>query len=407
MYAKAVLYPWNELPTRWHARPLRHRPLVHPSAAVARAFYRAAEGVAVLVVWLMLAALPNEAFAVSYSCDIPLSVVCQVSDPKGFIAVQVTLDTGLGQVTVVDQTFPTCRTSATVSWDPIVPNFDISATPCDGGKLKLSEPGSADLPGPIGIGDTRFANPSGAVARDEGSASTEVSLRPLALLDLGEGHSIAFMEDGDGVIVVNELVSLSDEPESPVLTDTFKADWEPLELYLLLTPEDRAIPSALLDATESERILDLARGRSVSKADLGRMPAAFVQLRKKDNDVFYRPDLCGNSGKENFQKLCDSNAHLGTNFCAPGLHPWHAKSSPGKVRHAAVMSVGCSSSVENVLKSKIGGVWHKNKFHIDATSYLMISRVWHKYSYKRYAGAFGYNQVASSFNTIRSWIGFW
>ena len=69
--------------------------------------------------------------AMEVNCNIPLAITCEISDPSGFMAVRVNVDFGdLGQIDVVNQSFLTCRTSATVSWDPIVPNFQIFTTSC-------------------------------------------------------------------------------------------------------------------------------------------------------------------------------------------------------------------------------------------------------------------------------------
>ena len=56
---------------------------------------------------------------------------------------RVNVDFGdLGQIDVVNHTFPTCRTSATVSWNPIVPNFQVYTTKCkSGGDFKFKGQG--------------------------------------------------------------------------------------------------------------------------------------------------------------------------------------------------------------------------------------------------------------------------
>lgn len=81
------------------------------------------------------------AAAPTIDCQIPLDVVCTVSDPAGISRVKVTIPTGFGPVVVVDKTLPVCRSSTTVSWDPIVPGFDIDVTNCEdkpGGKLTFA-----------------------------------------------------------------------------------------------------------------------------------------------------------------------------------------------------------------------------------------------------------------------------
>lgn len=90
--------------------------------------------------------LPNDANALDVECEIPNSIVCEVSDPNGFMSVWVNVDFGdLGQIDVVSHTFPTCRTSATVSWDTIVPNFQIFTAKCkSGGGFKFDGRGHRD-----------------------------------------------------------------------------------------------------------------------------------------------------------------------------------------------------------------------------------------------------------------------
>ena len=89
--------------------------------------------------------LPNDANALDVECEIPNGIVCEVSDPNGFMSVRVNVDFGdLGQIDVVNHAFQTCRTSATVSWDPIVPNFQIFTAKCKSGGLKFTGQGSRD-----------------------------------------------------------------------------------------------------------------------------------------------------------------------------------------------------------------------------------------------------------------------
>ena len=74
----------------------------------------------------------SQAFEVTY--DIPNHIIYEITDPNGFMSVQVNVDFGdLGNIDVVSHTFPKCTTTATVSWDIIVPNFQIFVSPCDSG----------------------------------------------------------------------------------------------------------------------------------------------------------------------------------------------------------------------------------------------------------------------------------
>ena len=85
--------------------------------------------------------LPKDVNALDVKCEIPNSIICEISDPDGFVSVRVNVDFGdLGQIDVVNHTFPTCRTSATVSWNPIVPNFQVYTTKCKpSGDFKFEE----------------------------------------------------------------------------------------------------------------------------------------------------------------------------------------------------------------------------------------------------------------------------
>lgn len=87
--------------------------------------------VILLAVYVVFALPSDNAQALDFDCEIPNNVVCTVSDPDGFTEVRVNVDFDeLGSIDVVKQNFPTCQTETTVSWDPIVPNFQILATPC-------------------------------------------------------------------------------------------------------------------------------------------------------------------------------------------------------------------------------------------------------------------------------------
>ena len=100
--------------------------------------------VLLLAICLVFTFFPDSAQALEFDCEIPNSVVCKVSDPDGFTEVRVNVDFDeLGSIDVAKQNFPTCQTETTVSWDPIVPNFQILATPCKVGN-ELTFKGSSD-----------------------------------------------------------------------------------------------------------------------------------------------------------------------------------------------------------------------------------------------------------------------
>ncbi len=101
---------------------------------------------------LLAAAIPfsHNTHALDVECSIPNHVVCQVSDPKGFMSVTVNVDFGnLGTIDIASYTFPNCRTETTVSWDSIVPNFEITTTPCKGGGLTLRNNDNAEQTNPF------------------------------------------------------------------------------------------------------------------------------------------------------------------------------------------------------------------------------------------------------------------
>ncbi|HWN70442.1 MAG TPA: hypothetical protein VNM90_22535 [Haliangium sp.] len=70
--------------------------------------------------------------AVTIDCDVPLQVECTVTEPQGIQAIVVQLPTPFGIVNVVDETY-SCVTTATVSWDPIVPGGEVLVSTCNGG----------------------------------------------------------------------------------------------------------------------------------------------------------------------------------------------------------------------------------------------------------------------------------
>ncbi len=86
--------------------------------------------------WLMSFSV-NSLAETQVNCTIPNGIDCEVSNSAGFQQVVVKMNTGLGVIDVVDISYPQCVQTATVSWDPIVPNFEIYVTPCDTKGLKI------------------------------------------------------------------------------------------------------------------------------------------------------------------------------------------------------------------------------------------------------------------------------
>ena len=95
--------------------------------------------------------------AVTIDCEVPLNVQCTVSDPRGIERVIVRIPTAQGPGNIVDETFD-CQAEVTVSWDPIVPNSEITATPCNN-DLTLSDV----LSGPPQQASTFHLNDDGAL----------------------------------------------------------------------------------------------------------------------------------------------------------------------------------------------------------------------------------------------------
>lgn len=63
-------------------------------------------------------------------CQVPLNVQCSIAETNGIQRVVVKLETGLGVVEAVDNTYTGCPTQVGISWDPIVPDSEIIVTPC-------------------------------------------------------------------------------------------------------------------------------------------------------------------------------------------------------------------------------------------------------------------------------------
>ena len=120
------------------------------------------------------------------NCNIPNNVVCTVSNPAGIKSVKVTVDFGnLGNIAVVDQTYPACPKSVDVSWDPIVPNYHFTVEACSELKLTNGNPpvvgGTlkgviAITPAPSGQGSHRTHKPIVMVLRADQTFPTAPGL---------------------------------------------------------------------------------------------------------------------------------------------------------------------------------------------------------------------------------------
>lgn len=126
-------------------------------------------------------------------CTIPLQVVCDVQDPQGIARITVTVPTGMGPVDVVDQQF-TCVSNATVSWDPIVPGYEIFVDTC------VSEPGSTAGVSGFSVMDQGGEFASALPLDPEKRDVTPIKLPSGALVVRGRGG-------------LNELIALCDQRE--------------------------------------------------------------------------------------------------------------------------------------------------------------------------------------------------
>lgn len=85
-----------------------------------------------MAVWLLLAgAARSLAAETAIACTTPGNIVCSISDADGIQAVRVSVATATGLQEVVNETFA-CATSATVSWTPLAPDYQVEVEDCDG-----------------------------------------------------------------------------------------------------------------------------------------------------------------------------------------------------------------------------------------------------------------------------------
>ncbi|NOY84630.1 MAG: hypothetical protein GXO96_07390 [Nitrospirae bacterium] len=164
---------------------------------------------------IALVILPKDVRAMEVECEIPLGITCEVSDPSGFMSVRVNVDFGdLGQIDVVNLAFPTCRTSATVSWDPIVPNFQIFTTTCTGGDFTFDRQGRKSFTPVI---NARNFN----IETDESGQSLSIkAIKPIEELIIEklqkyESESFVIEDERINPEVINQLF-LAIEGESPL-----------------------------------------------------------------------------------------------------------------------------------------------------------------------------------------------
>ncbi len=260
--------------------------------------------------------------------------------------------------------------------------------------------GGSEEPVAGGIGTERpaIAGADGAEAEPIAAVSEE-----LAVVEFDEGHSISFSVLEDGSIAMSETASLT-EDLTPLMASPTALQLEPLELYLAATPSNQAVPQALVAAASAANVEVDTHNREVTAEPIGHVKGELFELR--DVQAIPWASLCNASGQTEFNNtICAANTQ-GEDFCAPGLHTWHARVSSKKVRNYAVMAVGCGTGVLDRLGHDplIGG-WKYYDADLPADRHLLIYRINANNSLKRFGGA--YRFLPTSGSGIRSWIGFW
>lgn len=245
-----------------------------------------------------------------------------------------------------------------------------------------------------------------------GEPKEKVSLAELATLTLGGGQNIRFLLDPDAQdIALQESGSINRDTELPLLMDARLQELDPLEIYLALTPRDRAVPRAIYELSSSSEAKTSAAARALVES-LEPMPAQVISYRVKvKQESEFMPELCGANGAQAFQQICNT-AGASESFCEPGKHTWHGRASSAKYKQSLGFTVACQASVQTRHWRKFG-LWYVKTFNHDADQYWHYTRVWNTG-----VGNIGkayrtvrmdrYNPSSPSSNVsyIRSWIGF-
>lgn len=262
--------------------------------------------------------------------------------------------------------------------------------------------GSAN-PGPVGISDQPLA--------EDLAAPAENRLSELATLEFPDGRSVRFAVDEDAdATVVQESGPLGKKMARPILMRDSVRDLDALQIYLALTPSDRAVPRALYERASGGTRPALAQRALVDS--VAPMAAHVVSFRlvDTDQDAEYMPELCGSNGDDEFEDLCATSA-APEQWCGSGKHTWHGRTSSGNYNKSEGLTVSCNASVRTEHRRKVALTWWSNEFHMDTDEHWHFTRV-ENYApaskYQRYVRMDRYNPSSpdTSVSYIRSWIGF-
>lgn len=240
-----------------------------------------------------------------------------------------------------------------------------------------------------------------------GEPKGKVSLAELATLTLGDGQNIRFLLDpGTHDITLQESGSINRDTELPLLMDARLQELDPLEIYLALTPRDRAVPRAIYELSSSSEARASAAARALVES-IEPMPAQVISYRHQNPQTSnFMPELCGANGAQAFQAICNTGSSLPESFCAPGKHIWHQRTSRARYKQSKGFTVACQAAVQTHHEHRLGG--HPHTFYMDAHQYWHSTRVYDSIRYRRRVRMDRYSPTSADLTVsyIRSWIGF-
>lgn len=169
-----------------------------------------------LVLLLLLVPLAHsDAGDTTVDCEIVGAISCEVSDPDGIARILVRMNTALGPVNVVEESYSACPQAVQVSWDPIVPNYEIVVEPCrepattvavTHGGLTLLPEGEASLS--LEGSDVNVRLPSGLAGGIRTNISGQFFATELADLDEGGLYELTVSgRDGLGNTILFLILS--------------------------------------------------------------------------------------------------------------------------------------------------------------------------------------------------------
>jgi hypothetical protein len=241
-----------------------------------------------------------------------------------------------------------------------------------------------------------------------GDAKGKVCLAELATLTLGDGQNIRFLLDPDThEIAVQESGSINRDTELPLLMDARLQELDPLEIYLALTPRDRAVPRAIYELSSSSEARASAAARALVES-IESMPAQVISYRHQDAkpQAGFMPELCGANGAQEFQVLCNRGSNFPESFCEPGKHIWHQRTSRVRYKQSHGLTVACQAAVLTQHDLRLGG--HKHTFDMPVHQRWHITRIFGLVRSRRVVRMDRYSPTSADLNVsyIRSWIGF-